>query len=88
MVLERVHMHTHNKRKSRKEVFDPIDRSYDPGVVVWDRRFSFRMSYLAHNAELRRPPAVVGEDNRIETPNNFLQEVSQENVANEGTEEP
>ena len=33
------YMHTNNKRKSRKEVFDPTDRSYDPGVVVCDRDF-------------------------------------------------
>ena len=33
------YMHTHYKRKSRKEVSDPTDRSGDPGVVVWDRDF-------------------------------------------------
>ena len=31
---------------------------------------------------------VVGKDNRIETPNIFLQQVSEEGVASSGTEEP
>ena len=35
-----------------------------------------------------RVEGVVGKDNRIETPNNFLQEVSEEGVASSGTEGP
>ena len=45
-------------------------------------------SYLAHNAELRQPPGVVGKDNRIETPNIFLQKVSEGGVVSSRTEEP
>ena len=40
------------------------------------------MSYLVHNAEVRRSSNVVGEDNRIDTLNDFLQDVSEESVAN------
>ena len=35
-----------------------------------------------------RMEGVVGKDNRIETPNIFLQQVSEEGVASSGTEEP
>ena len=35
-----------------------------------------------------RVEGVVGKDNRIETPNIFLQQVSEEDVANSGPEEP
>ena len=57
-------MQTHYKRTSRKEVSDPTNRSYDPGVVVEDRDFRSLISsdcldaLLVHNvithcAELR-----------------------------------
>ena len=48
----------------------------------------FQHHLLVVGSGCDRVEGVVGKDNRIETPNIFLQQVSEEGVASSGTEEP